>query len=291
MNAVILAAGTSSRFVPLSFERPKALLEVKGEILIERQIRQLREAGVNDIVIVVGYKKEMFDYLIDKFGVQLVFNPDYARYNNISSLMCVLEYLGDTYICSSDNYFVDNVFLREPQESEYAAMYAHGETNEYCLDVDQEDNIVNVSVGGKDAWYMVGHVFFHSTFSTKFKPIMESAYKDEGNRKKYWEDIYIAHIADLPKMKVNRFGDEVIKEFDSLEELRSFDSMYEQSGSQILSYISEKLNCKETDICNISQVNKGLLHAFTFMLYTKGESETYLYYENEGSRHIESINK
>lgn len=41
-NAIIMAAGTSSRFAPLSFERPKALIEVRGEILIERQIRQLR---------------------------------------------------------------------------------------------------------------------------------------------------------------------------------------------------------------------------------------------------------
>ena len=37
-NAIIMAAGTSSRFVPLSVERPKGLLEVKGEVLIERQI-------------------------------------------------------------------------------------------------------------------------------------------------------------------------------------------------------------------------------------------------------------
>ena len=40
-NAVIMAAGTSSRFAPLSYERPKALTEVKGEVLIERQIRQI----------------------------------------------------------------------------------------------------------------------------------------------------------------------------------------------------------------------------------------------------------
>lgn len=57
-NAIIMAAGTSSRFVPLSSEKPKALLEVKGEILIERQIRQLKEAGINDISIVIGYKAE-----------------------------------------------------------------------------------------------------------------------------------------------------------------------------------------------------------------------------------------
>ena len=63
MNAVIMAAGTASRFAPLSYERPKGLLEVKGEVLIERQIRQLKEAGVDDITVVVGYKAEMFEYL------------------------------------------------------------------------------------------------------------------------------------------------------------------------------------------------------------------------------------
>jgi len=48
-----MAAGTASRFVPLSQEHPKGLLEVKGEILIERQIRQLHEAGITDISVVV----------------------------------------------------------------------------------------------------------------------------------------------------------------------------------------------------------------------------------------------
>ena len=57
-NAVIMAAGTSSRFAPLSFEKHKALIEVRGEVLIERQIRQLREAGIKDIYIITGYKAD-----------------------------------------------------------------------------------------------------------------------------------------------------------------------------------------------------------------------------------------
>ena len=76
-NAVIMAAGTSSRFAPLSFEKPKALIEVKGEILIERQIRQLQNAGISEIYVVTGFKAEMFYYLEEKFGVHIVKNPDY----------------------------------------------------------------------------------------------------------------------------------------------------------------------------------------------------------------------
>ena len=45
-NAVIMAAGFSSRFAPLSYECPKGLVKIKGEVLVERQIRQLQEAGI-----------------------------------------------------------------------------------------------------------------------------------------------------------------------------------------------------------------------------------------------------
>ena len=62
-NAIIMAAGMSSRFAPISYERPKGVLTVRGEVLIERQIRQLKEAGINDITVVVGYCKEQFFYL------------------------------------------------------------------------------------------------------------------------------------------------------------------------------------------------------------------------------------
>ncbi len=103
-NAVILAAGLSSRFAPISYERPKGLLKVRGEVLIERQIEQLKAAGVRDIVVVVGYKKESFYYLEDKYGVGIVVNGEYAERNNNSSLMLVREVLGNTYICSSDEY-------------------------------------------------------------------------------------------------------------------------------------------------------------------------------------------
>ena len=103
INAVIMAAGTSSRFAPLSYEQPKGLLKVKGEILIEREIRQLREVGITDITVVVGYMREKFFYLKDKYGVQIVVNEDYYKYNNPSTLIRVLDKLKNTYICSSDN--------------------------------------------------------------------------------------------------------------------------------------------------------------------------------------------
>ena len=89
-NAVILAAGFGMRMVPINREIPKGLLEVNGEPLIERQIKQLKKAGIMEIYIVVGFLKEKYEYLIDKYGVELVFNPDYAVKNNMHSLKLVL---------------------------------------------------------------------------------------------------------------------------------------------------------------------------------------------------------
>ena len=75
-NAIILAAGLSSRFASISYEKPKGLLHVRGEILIERQIRQLQESGIDDITVVAGYKKEYFFYLEEKHGVSIVVNEE-----------------------------------------------------------------------------------------------------------------------------------------------------------------------------------------------------------------------
>ena len=73
-----MAAGTASRFAPLSYERPKGLLEVKGEVLIERQIRQLKEAGVDDITVVVGYNAGVFGI---SFGRSVFFHPFIIRFS------------------------------------------------------------------------------------------------------------------------------------------------------------------------------------------------------------------
>ena len=66
-NAIILAAGKSNRFAPFTYEKPKGLFRVKNEILIERQIEQLHAAGVFEIYVVIGYMKEKFFYLEQKY--------------------------------------------------------------------------------------------------------------------------------------------------------------------------------------------------------------------------------
>lgn len=262
-NAIIMAAGTSSRFVPLSAECPKGLVEVKGEVLIERQIRQLIEAGIADISLVVGYKADMFDYLRGKYGVKIVLNEDFARYNNTSSLIRVIDKLNNTFVCSSDNYFPENVFLKDSEDSYYSALYAEGDTNEYCVTTNADDYITDVRVGGRDAWYMVGHVFFNQEFSEAFRRIMIEEYKKDTTKQGYWEDLYIRYIDQLPKMKINRYKEGEIQEFDSLDELRLFDSSYiENTRSSVIKSICKTLEIQESSVYGFKNIkhNGDYLH-------------------------------
>lgn len=224
-NAIIMAAGMSSRLAPLSYEKPKGLLVVKNEVLIERQIRQLHEAGIDNITVVVGYMKEKFFYLKEKFGVKIVVNEDYYRYNNTSSLIRVIDQLSNTYICSSDNYFVDNVFEPYVYRAYYAAVHTNGKSDEYCLTTAPDGRIKAVSIGGKNTWYMLGHVYFDRAFSDRFKEILVREYANAITREQLWENLYIRYIDQLD-LYVKKYHFEAIREFDTLEDLRAFDIAY-----------------------------------------------------------------
>lgn len=279
-NAVIMAAGTSSRFAPLSFEKPKALIEVKGEILIERQIKQLQNAGISEIYIVVGFKAEMFYYLEEKFGVHIVKNPEYKTRNNNSSIYVVKDILANTYICSADNYFSENPFESQVNDSYYSAVYADGETKEWCMKYDVNGTITDVTVGGNNAWYMLGHAFWSEHFSKKFVSILKDEYNRPETADLFWENIYINHIDEL-SMKIRKYEDGVISEFDTLDELRLFDTSYiTDTRCKILKNIATQLSCDESEITEITAYKDNSTEAAGFT-FTAGKKQYSYSYEDK----------
>lgn len=276
-NAVIMAAGTASRFAPLSYEKPKALIEVKGEILLERQIKQLQSAGINEIIIVVGYKKEQFMYLKEKYGVVIVENKDYLTRNNNSTINAVREYLGNTYICSSDNYFTSNPFESEVDDAYYAAVYADGQTKEWCMTEDENGYINSVNIGGENAWYMLGHTFWTREFSEKFLEILDRIYDLPETADLLWEAIYMRHLDKL-KMKIRRYEPDFIFEFDTLDELRVFDTSYvDDTRSEILKSIAKELDCSQRDIIDVKAFKDADNAAAGIVFNVNGSSYNYNY--------------
>lgn len=257
-NAVIMAAGLSSRFAPISYEKPKGLLKVRGDVLIERQIRQLQEAGITDITVVVGYKKEHFFYLEREYGVTIVVNEEYASRNNNSSLMKVHHKLGNTFVCSSDDYFTENPFEPYVYKAYYASVFVEGPTKEWCIHAGTGDRIESVTVGGCDSQIMLGHVYFDRAFSQTFVRILEAEYDLPVTADKLWEEIYVDHIKELD-MVVRPYEDGIIHEFDSLDELREFDPYFLSNvDSEVFDNIVAVLGCDKNDIHDVYPLKQGL---------------------------------
>lgn len=231
-NAIILAAGLSKRFLPISAYCPKGLTLVKGEILIERQIRQLQEAGISDIYVVIGYKKELFYYLKDKFNVTIVENDAYKEKDNIESLNLVKHKLGNTYICSVDNYYVNNPFSPYEYTGYYSTIHIDGPTDEWCIESNKDGIIQSVSIGGRDADVMMGYVYFDKTFSDIFKSLLSNLNDDSDYWHHVWEYLYIHHLNQL-KLEVKKHKTNTILEFDSIDDAQRFDKNFTTNNREI----------------------------------------------------------
>jgi len=263
-NAIILAAGFGSRFVPLTFETPKGLLEVYGQPMIERQIEQLNVKGITEIIIVVGYKKEQFDYLIDKYGVRLIYNPEYGVKNNLSSLYCARQWLDSSYILMSDFWIEDNIFSLYEPKSWYSCLYNEGATSEWCISSSASGKIKSIKIGGRNSWVLVGPAYFSSSFSELFKEYLEDYFSRPGTETFYWEQILKDNIKTFP-MYVNKQNGNVY-EFENLEELRLFDHTYvNASNNKIMATIAKIFNVAEDKIRDIRPIKVGMTnHSFTF---------------------------
>lgn len=275
-NAIILAAGKSDRFEPFTYEKPKGLFRVKGEILIERQIVQLKDAGIKDIYIVVGYMKEKFFYLEQKYDVKLIINNEFGRKGNLYSLYTAREYLSNTYICCADHYFTDNPFIEENAEnlSYRAVSYQKGKYREFGITCSDADVITDLTVGGENSLAMVGHAYFNEQFSHIFRKLMEAEINDFGIATMFWEEFYQKHIKQLT-FHIMKFPAETIREFDSIEDLRVFDSEFLINiDSDIIKNICSVLKCNPNMITDISIIKAGLTNV-SFAFAYKGERFVY----------------
>lgn len=268
-NAIILAAGKSDRFAPFTYERPKGLFCVKGEILIERQIEQLLEANVRDIFIVVGYMKEKFFYLEQKYGVKLIVNNTFAKKGNLCSVYVARHFLKNTYLCCADQYFERNPFLEKNEDnlSYRACSYITGKFREFAITYSDADVITSFEVGGHDQMAMIGHAYFNERFSQRFKEYMEQEINDFGVANMFWEEFYAKHQKDLTLYKKEYLYSD-IQEFDCIDDLRRFDSEFLMNvNSDIISNICYVLECTPNDIREIEVIQAGLTNvSFSFFV-------------------------
>lgn len=88
-KAIILSAGQGQRLKPLTDDRPKGMVAVAGETIIERQLRLFRRLGVTDVAIVKGFCASS----IPDHGAAHFMNPEFATTNMVVSLFCAEPFL------------------------------------------------------------------------------------------------------------------------------------------------------------------------------------------------------
>lgn len=252
-NAIILAAGYGLRMVPINQNKPKALLTVDGVPLIERQIEHLNAIGITDITVVVGYMKETFDYLIDKYGVQLVYNKDYACKNNLYSISCVLSRISNTYIVPCDIYCVNNPF----NENEYYTWYMVNE----LIDDNSSVRITKNNLLSYDKNLISGNTMVGIAFITEkdAKIIIDSVKrlcKSRLNDNKFWETALFENSDIEIAAKVVK-SNEVV-EINSYEQLRELDCYSAELQNESISTICDVFSCKNEDVKNIKTLKKGM---------------------------------
>ena len=252
-NAVILAAGFGMRMVPINREIPKGLLEVNGEPLIERQIKQLKKAGIMEIYIVVGFLKEKYEYLIDKYGVELVFNPDYAVKNNMHSLKLVLEHLSNTYIVPCDIWCDRNPFHQHELYSWY--MVSDIVENESDVRVNRKMELVKVSESsGGNA--MIGIAYLLDEECRIVRKKIEELCRDSCNDNLFWEQALYDNEKMIVPARVTHASNVV--EINTYEQLRELDEESNHLKSDALDVIADVFHVSVDDIVDIKVMKKGM---------------------------------
>ena len=260
-NAIILAAGMGMRMIPINLSSPKALLEVHGEILIERIIRFLHEVDIKDITVVVGFMKESFDYLVDKYKVKLVVNPDYILKNNLSSLSLVSNQISNTYIVPSDIWCKKNPFRKNEMHSWY--MVANSKDFGSDVRVNRKRELVSAKEGNGNT--MIGISYLSEEDAEIINNKINNMNKSSMNNDDFWE----MALYDKGKMLIPaRVVDETdFIEINTFEQLRKLDMYSSNLKSNVFNLIANVFGTEESNIKDVKTLKKGMTNrSFVFSI-------------------------
>ena len=227
-RAIIIAAGKGTRMRPLTLEIPKPLVRVGGLRLIDTSIRALREQGIGEIHVVVGYKKEQFHCLEEEYpGLELIENPYFDFCNNISSLYVARHLLEDAMILDGD------LLIRSPEilspdfeRSGYCAVWTERETSEWLLQV-ENDRILSCSRdGGRRGWILYSISRWTREDGIRLRRHLEIEFEEKQNRQIYWDDVPLFCFREEYRLGIRPMRASDVQEIDSLEELIALEPAY-----------------------------------------------------------------
>lgn len=275
-RAIILAAGFGMRMVPINMETPKGLLEIHGEPLIERLIKQLHEVDITEIYIIVGFMKEQYEYLIDLYGVKLIVNPEYATKNNLHSVKLADKYLSNTYVIPCDIWFASNPFNRHELYSWY--MVSNSLSNDSSVRANRKMELITV-VGENQGNTMLGIAYLLNDEANYVRERLALLAKDQRYDGAFWEETLYKKNKMIVTAKVIPAENAV--EINTYEQLRELDSSSNQLKSDAIETAAEALGVQPKDIANISVLKKGMTNRS--FLFNCGDKKYIMRIPGEGT--------
>jgi len=222
MRAILMAAGMGTRLRPLTNNTPKSLIEVNGMSLLERQILNLKEIGVDEIIVLTGYLHEKFDDLVRKYELIKVINDKYDVYNNIYTMYLVREYLKDAFVIDADQYITRNFLPKnKPKYSTYYSACKDNIVNEWIIRYDENNRIYKVDIGTEEdepSYIMSGASYWTEKDGILIGKAVEKAVKETGDMSIYWDSIAVDNLENMD-VRIEKIKSDDIFEIDSLKDL------------------------------------------------------------------------
>lgn len=234
-RAVIMGAGFGSRMMPATKNCPKPMVKINGKRIIETQLDALINAGIRDITIIRGYKKEKYDALLNKYPfLAFIDNDDYDKTNNISSVMKALDMIkGGTYLNEADLYITNpDVITRYQYTSNILGSYSL-ETDDWSFQM-EDGHIVNYQQGNTYCYNYYGISYWTAEDCDKLHRDWSELYATKEGKQLFWEFIPLKLRHDNYQVEIRQCTKKDIMEIDNYYELASLDKSYPQIDSKFL---------------------------------------------------------
>ncbi len=221
MKAILLAAGMGTRLRPLTENTPKSLIKINDEPLLERQVKFLKEIGVNEIHVITGYLAGKFEYLKERYNINLIYNEHYNKYNNIYSMFLAKDFLGDSYVIDADVYLTRNFLKKDIKKSSYFSGVKDTFEKEWKINYDDQQKIHNIEVVSGKNYILSGVSYWNNRDADIIKNILNSLadkFESEELKKLYWDDIVKENLDKLD-VYIEKISTNDWYEIDNLKEL------------------------------------------------------------------------